>query len=137
MTSRGEQTLGYAILGVFSLIALLPIAGILFTALQDPDGLATFGAFDGIHFDNFKGAWDEGNFGAYLKSSVIVTAVVVASRDVFSILVRLRLRADALPRLDGALLRVPARADGAHGGDHRAAVLRHPRPRADQHLLGR
>ena len=38
VTSRTEQTLGYVILGVFSLIALLPIVGILLTALQDPDG---------------------------------------------------------------------------------------------------
>ena len=54
MTSRGEQTLGYVILGVFSLIALLPIVGIVFTALQDPDGGAAFGSFDGLHFGNFK-----------------------------------------------------------------------------------
>ena len=86
MTSRSEQTLGYVILGVFSIIALFPIAGILLTALQDPDGLATFGTFDGIHFGNFADAWDEGNFGTYLKSSVIVTTVVVSVSVVFSIL---------------------------------------------------
>ena len=54
MTSRSEQTLGYVILGLFSIIALFPIVGILLTALQDPDGLATFGTFDGFHFENFK-----------------------------------------------------------------------------------
>ena len=37
MTSRREQTATYTILGVFALIALLPIVGILFTALQDQD----------------------------------------------------------------------------------------------------
>jgi raffinose/stachyose/melibiose transport system permease protein len=86
MTSRAEQTLGYVILGVFSLIALLPIVGILFTSLQDPDGLASFGAFDGLHFGNFKTAWVEGNFGSYLKSSVIVSVSVVAVSTLFSIL---------------------------------------------------
>ena len=86
MTSRSEQTLGYVILGLFSIIALFPIVGILLTALQDPDGLATFGTFDGFHFENFKHAWEEGNFGSYLKSSVIVTVVVVVVAGFFSIL---------------------------------------------------
>jgi len=86
MTSRSEQTLGYAILGLFSIIALFPIVGILLTALQDPDGLASFGTFDGFHFENFKHAWEEGNFGSYLKSSVIVTVVVVVVSGFFSIL---------------------------------------------------
>ena len=50
----------------------------MLTALQDPDGGATFGTFDGLHFGNFKDAWEEGNFGSYLKSSVIVAVVVVS-----------------------------------------------------------
>jgi len=86
MTSRGEQTLGYVILGVFGLIALLPIAGIVFTALQDPDGGAAFGSFDGIHLGNFKDAWEQGRFGTYLKSSVIVAVSVVVVAGAFSIL---------------------------------------------------
>jgi raffinose/stachyose/melibiose transport system permease protein len=86
MTSRAEQTLTYTILGVFSLIALLPIVGILFTALQDPDGFASFGSFDGVHLDNFSVAWEEGHFGTYLKSSVIVAVAVVGSAVLFSIL---------------------------------------------------
>ena len=40
VTSRTEQTLAYVVLGAFSLIALLPIVGIVFTALQDPDEIA-------------------------------------------------------------------------------------------------
>jgi len=86
MNSRGEQSLTYVVLGVFSLIALLPIAGIVFTALQDPKGGASFGSFDGLHFGNFKTAWDQGHFGSYLKSSVFVAVVVVAFAGVFSIM---------------------------------------------------
>jgi raffinose/stachyose/melibiose transport system permease protein len=86
MTSRTEQTVGYVVLGVFSLIALLPIAGIVFTALQDPDGGASFGSFDGLHFGNFKDAWEQGHFGSYLKSSMIVSVAVVAVAGVFSIM---------------------------------------------------
>jgi len=86
VTSRNEQALGYTILGVFSLIALLPIAGIVFTALQQRGGGATFGTFDGLHFGNFKDAWDEGNFGSYLKSSMIVAVAVVSVSVFFSVL---------------------------------------------------
>ncbi len=86
MTSRREQTVTYAILGVFSLIALLPIVGIVFTALQDPGGGAGFGRFDGIHPGNFADAWEQGNFGSYLKSSVIVAAVVVSVSSLLSIM---------------------------------------------------
>jgi raffinose/stachyose/melibiose transport system permease protein len=86
MTSRGEQTLTYGVLGAFSLLALAPIVGILFTALQDPHGLASFGTFDGFHFGNFKTAWEEGNFGSYLRSSTIVAVAVVVSAGFLSIL---------------------------------------------------
>jgi raffinose/stachyose/melibiose transport system permease protein len=86
MTSRSEQTLTYTVLGAFSLLALAPIVGILFTALQDPHGLASFGSFDGLHFGNFKTAWEEGNFGSYLRSSAIVAVAVVVSAGFLSIL---------------------------------------------------
>jgi raffinose/stachyose/melibiose transport system permease protein len=86
MTSRREQSLTYALLGVFSLIALLPIVGIVFTALQEQGGGASFGSFDGLHFDNFKRAWDEGSFGSYLKSSAIVAVAVVSLSTIVSIL---------------------------------------------------
>lgn len=86
MIHRRDQTLTYVILGAFSIFALLPIAGIVFTALQDPDGSAAFGSFDGLHFSNFSRAWEDGNFGAYLKSSVIVAAAVVSVSTVVSIL---------------------------------------------------
>jgi raffinose/stachyose/melibiose transport system permease protein len=86
MSSRRELSLTYAVLGVFSLIALLPVVGIVFTALQDPDGLAAFGTFDGFHPGNFADAWRDGHFGPYLRSSVIVTTVVVAASTVLSVL---------------------------------------------------
>jgi raffinose/stachyose/melibiose transport system permease protein len=86
MISRREQSATYAILGVFALIALLPIVGILFTALQQPGGGAPFGTFDGLHVDNFRRAWDDGNFGQYLKSSAIVAVTVVTLSSVVSIL---------------------------------------------------
>ncbi len=86
MTSKREQTLTYAILGFFSVLAIAPIVGILFTALQDQDAVNSFGSFDGFHFGNFADAWREGNFGQYLKSSAIVAVSVVTTAVLLSIL---------------------------------------------------
>ena len=86
MIDRREQALTYTLLGVFSLIALVPIAGILLTALQAPGEIANFGAYNGLHFGNFATAWDEGNFSQYLRSSVIVTVSVVVLSSLLSIL---------------------------------------------------
>ena len=67
MIDRREQALTYALLGVFSLIALVPIAGIVLTALQTPGEVASFGTPSGFHLGNFATAWDEGNFSSYLR----------------------------------------------------------------------
>jgi raffinose/stachyose/melibiose transport system permease protein len=86
MISRGEQALNYAILGVFSLVALYPVAGILLTALAPPGELVGFGIPSSIHLDNFRNAWTEGHFGTYLRSSAIVAVSVVAASTLLSIL---------------------------------------------------
>jgi raffinose/stachyose/melibiose transport system permease protein len=86
MIARREQALTYTVLGLFSLLALAPIVGIVLTALQSPDSVRSFGALDGVHFGNFSRAWDQGNFGSYLKSSAIVAVSVVAISSVLSIL---------------------------------------------------
>ena len=85
MIDRREQALTYTLLGVFSLIALAPIAGIVLTALQPPGELATFGEPSGFHPGNFATAWDEGNFSSYLRSSLIVAFAVVAASTLLSI----------------------------------------------------
>jgi raffinose/stachyose/melibiose transport system permease protein len=86
VTARREQYFTYLLLGVFSLIALTPIVGILVTALQDQSSLASFGEPAGVHFSNFADAWREGNFASYLKSSVIVVISVVTLSTVLSIM---------------------------------------------------
>jgi raffinose/stachyose/melibiose transport system permease protein len=86
VTVRREQYATYLLLGVFSIVALAPIVGILVTAVQAPRGLASFGEPDGLHLGNFSRAWEEGHFADYLKSSVIVAVSVVAGSTVLSIL---------------------------------------------------
>ena len=113
MIDRREQALTYALLGVFSLIALVPIVGIVLTALQDAGRDRAVRQPNGLHFENFATAWDEGHFSHVpalerdrrrLRRRALDAAVDPG---------RLRVRDDALPRRPGALLPVPARADGA------------------------
>jgi raffinose/stachyose/melibiose transport system permease protein len=86
MIDRREQFLTYLLLGAFTLFALVPLVGILLTALQDRDTVATFGTPAGFHPENFADAWEQGNFGTYLRSSLIVAATVVAISSVLSVL---------------------------------------------------
>jgi raffinose/stachyose/melibiose transport system permease protein len=83
---RREQALTYTLLGVFSLIALAPLAGIVLTALQGPGSAAGFGHPAGLHFGNFGTAWRDAHFSAYLRSSLIVAVSVVVASSLLSIL---------------------------------------------------
>jgi raffinose/stachyose/melibiose transport system permease protein len=83
---RREQVLTHVVLGVFALLALVPLAGIVLTALHPPGSDAAFGAPSGFSLDNFATAWEEGNFGAYLRSSAVVALAVVAVSALLSIL---------------------------------------------------
>jgi len=84
--SRREQALDYAILLVFSAVALYPVAGILLTALSPPGAGATFGIPESIELGNFRTAWSQGHFASYLRSSAIVAVAVVAVSSVLSIM---------------------------------------------------
>jgi raffinose/stachyose/melibiose transport system permease protein len=70
--ARREQLLAHVVLGAFAVIALAPVARILVTALGEPGSFGT--------------AWEDGHFGTYLRSSLIVTLSVVALSTVLSIL---------------------------------------------------
>jgi raffinose/stachyose/melibiose transport system permease protein len=85
MIDRREQALTYALLGVFSLVALVPIAGIVLTALRAPGELTSFGRPGGFHPGNFATAWEDGHFSSYLRSSVIVAVTVVTASTLLSI----------------------------------------------------
>jgi raffinose/stachyose/melibiose transport system permease protein len=72
MIDRREQALAYGVLGLFAVIALAPIVKIVVTALGESGSFST--------------AWHDGHFSTYLRSSLIVTAAVVAIATVLSIL---------------------------------------------------
>ncbi len=79
-TTTAERTLTYAILVLAAVLALYPIGLILVKAVQ-PDAV---GAAAGVDLGNFADAWDEGQFGSYLRTSVIVTVCVVLGATLLS-----------------------------------------------------
>jgi raffinose/stachyose/melibiose transport system permease protein len=81
--SRTERLLNYAVLLAFSLIVLAPIATILIEAFAPADAeAARRGPF---HPENFITAWQDGRFGQYMGTSVLVAAVVVSLTVVLSL----------------------------------------------------
>jgi raffinose/stachyose/melibiose transport system permease protein len=80
--SRAERLLNYGILALFAAMALYPVLLILRTALQP----SQFGDSGGLHFGNFAEAWDEGRFGSYMRTSVVVAVLVVGLATTVSVL---------------------------------------------------
>ena len=85
MISRAERSANYAVLLLFAVIALFPVALILTTALS-PDAIGAGGSALSLEFGNFAEAWNQGRFGSYMRTSVIVAVLVVTLSTVFSIM---------------------------------------------------
>jgi raffinose/stachyose/melibiose transport system permease protein len=86
-SARREQLLSYAILGVFSIIALYPILSIVLLAMHERSDLVQGFAFpDSISFSTFQDAWNEGNLGRGLINSLIVAGSVALVTAVLSTL---------------------------------------------------
>jgi raffinose/stachyose/melibiose transport system permease protein len=81
-TSSAERVVTYAVLAVASFLALYPVGLIVVKAVQ-PDAV---GASAGFDVGNFADAWDQGQFGSYLRTSVIVTTCVVLGASLLSAL---------------------------------------------------
>src|SRR5438876_2195429 len=87
MVSRREQTLSYAILIIFSFVALWPLVAIVLLAFNAPGTLVS-----GVGFPNqwslasFAAAWTDGGVGPALLNSFIVAGSVVAIAVVLSVL---------------------------------------------------
>ena len=81
-TSTLERTTTYAILVLAAFLALYPIGLVVVKAVQ-PDAV---GAAAGVDLGNFADAWVQGEFGRYLRTSVIVTVCVVLGASLLSAL---------------------------------------------------
>ncbi|WP_127131425.1 carbohydrate ABC transporter permease [Georgenia sp. SYP-B2076] len=83
--SAAERAGNYAILLLFSVVALTPVVTILQRALapETPRDAATGAA---LHWENFGRAWVQGRFGEYMLNSVVVAVVVVVLATVCSVM---------------------------------------------------
>lgn len=87
MTASLERTLNYALLTLFSLAALAPIAGVLLTSFHAPDAVVSgFSLPDPFTFDSFRQAWRDGAFGSSLRTSAVITVTTVAISTVLAVL---------------------------------------------------
>lgn len=87
MLRRREVVLNYVVLAVFSIFAIVPVIGVLLSALTpQKDSSAGLHIPSSLAFGNFKDAWGQGHFGSYLGSSVLVTVSVVVLTAVLAVL---------------------------------------------------
>jgi len=79
-TSALERATTYAVLVLAAFLAIYPVGLVLVKAVQ-PDAV---GASSGVDLGNFADAWVQGEFGRYLRTSVIVTGSVVIGASLLS-----------------------------------------------------
>jgi len=85
--ARREQLLSYAVLGLFSVIALYPILSIVLLAFHERSDLVSgFSIPDSFDFGTFREAWEIGNFDRGLLNSFVVAATVAVVSAVLSTL---------------------------------------------------
>ena len=84
---RLEKAVDYVILSVFALFALVPLVGVLLSAVTpSEENEGSFSIPSTVRFANFADAWVDGHFASYLVSSVVVTASVVVLTVLLSVL---------------------------------------------------
>ena len=83
--SAGERLGNYVILIVFAAFALAPIITILRTALG-PETAQDAETGGPLHWENFARAWEQGRFGEYMATSVVVAVIVVSMATVLSLM---------------------------------------------------
>ncbi len=86
--NRGEATANYVVLVAFALFAVWPVLSVVVAALgpDDAAGGSVTGGILGLHPENFVTAWDQGRFGTYLRTSLLVSSTVVVVSLVLSLL---------------------------------------------------
>jgi raffinose/stachyose/melibiose transport system permease protein len=82
-----EKSVNYVILSLFALFAVIPLIGVLFSAVTPAkENSGAFKVPSTIDLGNFGAAWDQGRFGTYMYSSILVTVAVVVLTTVLAVL---------------------------------------------------
>ncbi|WP_040158582.1 carbohydrate ABC transporter permease [Mobilicoccus massiliensis] len=84
--SPAEKIANYVVLIAFAIFALYPILTVVAAALGTPDTGEQTTSILGVHPGNFAEAWRIGHFGTYLRTSLLVSVIVVAVSVVLSVL---------------------------------------------------
>lgn len=83
MTSTRERAANYAILGLFALTVLLPVAYLLRTALTAP---GAGGGLTSLRLGNFSRAWTDAGLSGFIASSAIIATAAVIATTFLSVL---------------------------------------------------
>jgi len=87
VTTTRERVFAYAFLSFFALVSLFPVIGVLLLALNPRDAVVSgFGLPSEIHLHTFVEAWNIAHLSTYLRSSVIVSALVVVGSTLLATL---------------------------------------------------
>ena len=86
MTTRRDHWIAYVVLGVFSVLAIYPVLGIVGLAFHTKsDNVTGFALPTTFSLQTFEKAWTEGNFSTGLWSSFVVALAVTVVSVVLSI----------------------------------------------------
>ena len=82
----GRGALVYALLTIFLLMAVMPLAGVFLTSFKRPAELirGPFALPEVWRWENYVSAWEGANFSTYFQSSVIVVVPVVVISVILS-----------------------------------------------------
>ncbi len=86
MISRRDVVLGYVLLSLAALISLGPLLGVFILALGEPGRIGiNLDIAKATNFGNFADVWDKGDFGPAIRTSFIITIIVVVVSVILSV----------------------------------------------------
>lgn len=86
MIARRDVILGYVLLSLAALVSLGPLLGVVILALGEPGQIGiNLDIAGATNFGNFADVWEKGDFGPALRTSFIITIVVVVVSVILSV----------------------------------------------------
>jgi len=86
MIRKLDRTISYVVLNVAAVIALVPFLGVITLSLGVPGQVgSTLSLTNATHWRNFISVWQKGGFGSSMRTSTIITVIVVVGSVVLSV----------------------------------------------------
>jgi raffinose/stachyose/melibiose transport system permease protein len=84
--ARRDVILGYVLLSLAALVSLGPLLGVVILALGEPGQIGiNLDIANATNFGNFADVWEKGDFGPAIRTSFIITLVVVVVSVILSV----------------------------------------------------